>query len=181
MSADLNLLPSQAKFQAAKIHLKQRIMTFIWIFGGFWLLLVFVVFVVFFGRQLVLAQSDKKLKSEQTQYKAMAGDAVLSYQIKYQAKLVGKVLTDRFEYGNSIQKIKNLFTGGIVLTDFKIDTFKVFTVEGTVIEGNYMDDVEILVKSINNGDVEGFKSAKLNSVGIDKDGKWVFIMEVVLT
>lgn len=180
MNSDLNLLPSQAKFQAAKIRLKKLLLNLVWIFSGVWVALVLIILIIFLIRQTTLNQLEKKLKSDQNQYMTLSGDAILSYQIKYQAKLVGKVLTDRFEYGSSIKMIKGLFPEGVELSDFKIPALKQFTLSGKITDGKNMDKVEDLVRSINDNEVEGLKSASLKSVGVDNTGGWVFVMEVIL-
>jgi hypothetical protein len=174
---DLNLLPSQAKFQAAKIKLKKRVMFFVWIFSGMWAVLVLTVFTILIFNQINLKNAEKKLTIEQNQYKTMSEDAVLSYQIKYQAKLVGKVLLDRFEYGKSIEKINNIFPSNVVMNNYKITNLKQFILDMTAPDGKSMDEVEKIVKAINRGEMEDLESAKINSISIENDG-WKFIMEV---
>ena len=41
--SDLNLLPSEAKFQAERMHLKKLINNFLWLLGGGWLILVIIL------------------------------------------------------------------------------------------------------------------------------------------
>ncbi len=181
MSMDLNLLPSRAKFQAAKIKLKKRVMLFNWVFVSFWFLFVLVVLVINFITKARLNSAVKKFNVEQTQYNALIGDASLSYQIKYTAKLVGKVLKDRFEYGVSIKKINNLFSSDVNITDYQISAEKQFILNGKLTDGSKMDEVEQTIKDINSGKMEDFASAKLSSVVISPDGvTWNFTLEVNL-
>lgn len=181
MSMDLNLLPSRAKFQAAKIKLKQRVTWFNWIFVSAWFLIVLVVLLISFINKTRLDSADKNLALEEGRYNSLADDASISYQIKYVAKLVGKVLNDRFEYGTSIKKINNLFSPGIELTDYQIGKTNKFNLSGSISDGSKMDEVEQTVKDINNGKMPDFTSAKLSSVAIGKDGVgWIFEMEVQL-
>jgi hypothetical protein len=177
---NLNLLPSQAKFQAAKIRLKSRVKLFTWIFTGFWVALVLTIFVILMVQKISLNNYEKKLKSEQDQYKALSGDAVLSYQLKYQAKLVGKVLSDRFEYGKSIQRINNIFSSNINLDKYKIESIKHFVLDGSTMDGRNIKEVENTVKAINSGEFEDLESAKLNTILINPNGSWSFTMEVIL-
>ena len=180
MSMNLNLLPSQAKFQAAKIKLKSRVKLFVWIFSGVWAASVLIVFILLMLKNYNLGIAEKKLKTEQDQYKALSGDAVLSYQLKYQAKLVGKVLTDRFEYGKSIEKINSIFSSNVNLDKYKIINLKQFLLDGSTKEGRNIDEVEKTVKAINHGEMEDLESAKLNTVLVNNDNSWNFVMEVKL-
>ena len=58
--SDLNLLPSEAKFQAEKIKIKGIINNFLWIFGGFWFLLLVGVVAVSLVMQLSLKGLTKE-------------------------------------------------------------------------------------------------------------------------
>ncbi|MEI8067774.1 MAG: hypothetical protein WCG91_02340 [Candidatus Shapirobacteria bacterium] len=180
MSADLNLLPSRAKFQAAKIKLKKTIMSFVWIFVFTWVALLTVVLAIFFISKFSLDLTSKKYTSEQNQYKALADDVSISYQIKYRAKLVGKVLKDRFEYGNSITKIYNIFSADVLINNYEIKGEKTFSVNGKVLDGANLDEVEEKEREINRGDSEDFVSAKLISIKMNPDKSWNFAMEVKL-
>jgi hypothetical protein len=174
---DLNLLPSRAKFQAVKIKLKNNIILFVWIFVFTWVSLLTVVFAIFFVVNFNLSTSQKKYVSQQNQYKGLAEDVSISYQIKYRAKLVGKVLKDRFEYGSTIKKIYEIFSSNISIVSYEIKGPKLFSVSGNVAEGKNMDEVEQKVVEINRGISSYFASAKLTSVVIDTDGGWNFTME----
>lgn len=180
MSMDLNLLPSRAKFQAAKIKLKKNIMLFVWIFVFVWVASLTVVLAIFFVVRINLDTVDKKYISEQNKYKALAEDVSISYQIKYRAKLVGKALEDRFEYGSSIKKIYNIFSSNISIGNYEIKGPKLFLINGKVADGTNLDEVEQTVIKINRGDLANFTSAKLISVAVAADKSWSFAMEVNL-
>jgi hypothetical protein len=180
MKEGLNLLPSMAKFQAAKIKLKKKINLVMIIFLGGWVLTMVIVFGWLWTNKLLLANAKKTNTSSLNKYKSLVNNAVLSKKNKYQAKLVGEVLSERFEYGASIQKITTLFSDNVVLKNFEINDKRQFVLDGYLVNGNYMNEIEEKVKEINSGLVAGFKSAKLDSVGISDDG-WLFEMEVDLT
>lgn len=179
MSEDLNLLPSVAKFQAARIKFKKKVALLMGIFLGAWIFLVVVVFGWFGINNFLLNKYKKDNVTALDQYKSLVTNVVLSKQNKYQAKIVGKVLSERFEYGTSIEKIMNLFSGNIILEDFKIKDKKQFILNGKVDNGSYLINVEELVRDINLGLYSDFKLAKLNSLSI-KDNSWTFEMEVSL-
>jgi len=90
MSLDLNLLPSQAKFQAKKIRLQKKINTFVWIFGGVWLGVVVVILVIWLVLKMGLESDKKKYGLVLNQYKLLADNAVVSERLKYRAKLVSQ-------------------------------------------------------------------------------------------
>ena len=105
---DLNLLPSEAKFQAERMRLKAIINNFLWIFGGVWLLLVVIVFAIGLVLQLNLNRLTNNYKKGLTQYETLIGSMAINQKVKYQAKVVAKVLADRFKYGESMEMVRNL-------------------------------------------------------------------------
>lgn len=179
MKEGLNLLPSVAKFQAAKINLKKKIGLGMGIFLGFWILLMMVVFVWLGIDNLLLTKAKKENVFALDKYKTLVTNVVISKKNKYQAKLVGKVLNERFEYGASIEKIKNIFSENIVLENFEIKDKKQFILKYSLNNGSNMTEIESKIRDINNGLIPDFKSAKLTSISI-KDGGWNFEMEVIL-
>jgi len=179
MKEGLNLLPSVAKFQAAKVKLKKKISLVTGIFLGCWVLSMVIIFVWLGLNNILLNKAKKENTSTLNQYKSLVSSVVLSKKNKYQAKLVGKVLNERFEYGASINKITKIFSGNIVLENFEIKNKRQFILKCFLFDGSSMIEVEEKVRDINLGMFSDFKSAKLNSIGVDKDG-WKFEMEVDL-
>lgn len=176
---DLNLLPSEAKFQAAKIKLKKKINTFMWLFSGFWLVLIMIIFIIWFWGKTSLNSNEKTYQKTLKNYQSMVGNVVISQQIKFQAKLVGKLLGDRFEYGSAVKKVMQLFSTDVIINDFEIQEGRRFTIKGTVL-GENLDEVENKSDDINNGKVENFSSARVTSLVIYPDGSCKFEMEVGL-
>lgn len=178
--SDLNLLPSQAKFQAERMHLKKMISNFIWVMGGGWLTVVIVVLGLNLLAQLSLNQLNKKHQKTADQYKSLAQNMLISQQVKQQAKVVATVLQKRFEYGSSMEKIKNIFSDKIVINGFHLTEDKTYKLEVSVPNPIDFDEVELKIDDINQGSLEGFKSAKLEKLEIDKAKGWIFNMEVIL-
>jgi len=176
----LNLLPSEAKFQAAKIKLRKKIYLFMSIFTGVWVLLIIIIFVWLIISKTLFVNSEKKYQKSLAEYKTLANNVVLTQKIKYQAKLVGKVLSGRFEYGNSIRNINSIFSSNINIDGFEIKNKNKFILTGIINEGKYMDEVENKILEINGGKTEVFKAAKLSSISVGFDNKWNFEMEVDL-
>ncbi len=179
MKQDLNLLPSVAKFQAAKVKLKKKIIFFSTIFLAIWVFLLVVVFVWLGINNILLTRAKKNNTMVLDQYKSLVTNVVLSKKNKHQAKIVGSVLSKRFEYGASIEKIINLFSGAIILEDFKIADKKHFVLNGKVNDGSEFIQVEEMIRDINLGLMPDFKSAKLSNISI-KDNVWIFEMGVDL-
>jgi len=179
MKEDLNLLPSVAKFQAAKIKLKKKINISIAIFLSLWIFSILVVFLWLGITNISLKRVNKENTLALNQYKTLVGNVVISKKNKYQAKVVGKVLSERFEYGSSINKITKIFSENIVIENFEIKNKKQFVLKGLLSDGLNLIEVEEKIRDINFGLFPDFKSAKLNSLNIEKNG-WSFEMEVDL-
>ncbi|MFA6185246.1 MAG: hypothetical protein WCT51_01675 [Candidatus Shapirobacteria bacterium] len=179
MKEGLNLLPSVAKFQAAKIKLKKRINFGMSIFFGCWVLSVIVIFSWLWFCNYSLKKTENKNTTALNKYKSLATNVVLSKRNKYQAKLVGQVLKERFEYGSSIEKITNLFSENITLENFEIGNKKQFMLKGVMTNGKDISEVEEKVRDINLGLYPDFRLAKLNSISIGSNN-WTFEMEVDL-
>jgi hypothetical protein len=179
MKEGLNLLPSVAKFQAAKIKLKKKINLAMIVFLGSWVFIMVVVFGWLWVNEYLLNNAKKTNTSALNRYKSLVSNAVLSQKNKYQAKLVGEVLSERFEYGTSIQKITTLFSDNVVLKNFEINDKKQFILDGFLVNGANMDEIEEKINNINSGLIPDLKSAKLDTVSVNGDG-WSFEMEVDL-
>lgn len=179
MKEGLNLLPSVAKFQASKIKLKAQLKLGMNIFLGFWIVLIVIIFGWLWLNNYSLKKAVSKNTIALNKYKSLSTNVVLSQKNKYQAKLVGQVLNERFEYGSLIIKITSLFPKDITMENFEIKSKKQFMIKGSV-SGPNMIEVEDKIKDINLGLYSDFSSAELKSVGVGSDG-WKFEMEVNLT
>ena len=176
----LNLLPSEAKFQAQRIRLKGIINNFLWVIGGIWILLILVVFGLIFFMNLRVKQLEKKYQAKQNSYKSMTEEITLSQKIKYQAKVVARVLESRFEYGKSMVLAGKVFPENVKITDIKLNEDRSgFNVTGTVV-GKTLDEVEKKIEEVNTGEVEGFGSAKLVSMEVNKNDEWTFDIDLFL-
>ena len=69
---DLNLLPSEAKFQAERMRLKKLINNFLWVLSGIWLVGVIILLGLSLLGQLRLNQLQKNYKKSVDQYKSLA-------------------------------------------------------------------------------------------------------------
>jgi len=179
MSSDLNLLPSQAKFRAKRMRLRAKITNFLWIFVGVWISVVILVMGIFLILNLVASQTNKNYQKDLNQYKVLLGSMSVNQKVKYQAKVVGKVLESRFKYGDVIEQINNLFYIEVNMDNMEIKSKNDFVINGSMVNGENMDSVEETVGEINQGLVDGFESAKLNAVKFDPKFGWSFVVEVM--
>ncbi len=178
MKEGLNLLPSVAKFQASKIKLKKQIRMGMLVFLSFWILLILAIFIQLWFNNYSLKTTKNKYAVASTKYQSLTTSVVLSKRSKYQAKLVGQVLNERFEYGSLIVEISNFFPENVKMENFEIKNKKQFMIKG-IVSGPEMDEIEDRINNINNGKEQNFSSAKLKNISISADG-WKFEMEVNL-
>lgn len=180
VTMSLNLLPSEAKFQAQRIKLKGLINNFLWIVGGIWVLLIVLPFAWWFFLNFRVDQLNKKYQTKLNEYKSRIEEVALTQKIKYQAKVVAKVLDSRFEYGEAMNLVNNVFPENIRIDDIQIKDNRVFEVSGGSKDGTLMSEVEEKISEINNGQVEGLKSAKMIKIEIDPIKGWQFIVDLTL-
>ncbi len=178
--SDLNLLPSEAKFQAEKIRLKKVLNNVMWVLGGGWLVLVIILLTVNLLSQLNLNQLNKKLQQSAQQYKNLAGEMLINQTIKQQAKVVAVVLQQRFEYGSSMEKVKSIFSDKIIIEDLELGEAKKYKIQASVTDPANFDEVEIKIEDINKGKLEGVKFAELKNIEINRVKGWDFALEVTL-
>jgi len=177
VSLGLNLLPSQAKFQAKKIRLQKKINLFGWVFGGIWLGSVVVILIVWLVFKMRLESDKKKYALVLNQYESLADNAMVSERLKYRAKLVSQVLENRFEYGESMQRIGSLFSSEINLENIDLKSRNLFRLSGTTTSEAGINEVEEKVQKALSGELSGLVSMELLSLSLE-NGVWEFEVEV---
>lgn len=177
---NLNLIPSKAKFQAVRIKLQKQIRLVITVILLIWLssgAILFLLAGIYRVRMNTATTAQKKALQN---YGSMQDNIVTSQKLKYKAKMVGGALNSRFEYGSSFEAINKLFPPSINLKNYDLmDDGGVFQVKGVVSEKPDVDLLEDTIESINRGESDKFKSARLVSLVL-KNGVWDFSMEVSL-
>jgi len=177
MSLGLNLLPSQAKFQAKKIRLQKKVNYFVWIFSGVWLGAVVIVLVVWLVFKVRLESDKKKYGLVLNQYQLLAENAVISERLKYRAKLVSQVLESRFEYGESMEVIGSLFSSEINLENIDLESRNLFRLSGTTRGESGINEVEEKIEGVLEGRFPDLVSMELLALSLE--GKvWEFEVEV---
>jgi hypothetical protein len=79
-----------------------------------------------------------------------------------------------------MEMVKSLFSPNVTVTNLEIGEKKVFTIFGTVADGNNLSEVETKVADVNHDLVDGFKSAKITNLSYDPIRNWQFQVEVKL-
>lgn len=174
---NLNLLPSQAKFQAARIKLKSRIKIFLIGISALWFILILVIVGMWITFNSKLNTSIKNYNESVKRYVSLSNNVVLSERLKYQAKLVGKILDERFQYSAPLRNVSKLFSDKIVVEKFDIKEQNSFVLSGTFSGNKNMDEIEKKTQDINSGLVEGFTNAKVIAL-TTVSGMWRFEVEV---
>ncbi len=173
---ELNLLPSRARFQQKKIKLRKKIALFMT--GMVSVLAVMLATVGFFWilSSLKLKTEERRYNTVLKDYESLVQGVATSQDLKYKAKILGRVLSERFEYGNFIKRIDSFLINNVTIEDYKLVGLEKIRINGLA-TGENIEEVEKKVDQINRGEVEGFASAKLVSLLVNK-GVWKFSLEV---
>lgn len=127
-----------------------------------------------------LKQLDKRYQTKFNDYKSRVDEITLTQKIKYQAKIVAKVLDSRFEYGKSMTLVNNVFSDKVRVDDIKLGDDRSFEVNGGSVDGEAINEIESKVNEINNGLVEGFSSADIASIELSPTKGWLFKVKLYL-
>lgn len=176
---NLNLLPSRAKFQVAKIKLKHKVLMAMVGVAVVWTIITTIVLGLNLYTKIMVNNVSDRYNKVLGNYKSMADDIVVNQSLKYNAKMVGGVLHDRFEYGKSFELIQNLFPEGIVLKDYNLKSNGAFAISGTTQTKENIDLLENRIIEINGGSSDRLLSANLKSLAL-RGTDWSFTMEVTL-
>jgi len=177
---NLNLLPSQAKFQAAKMKLKAILRRYMMTALFIWLAIVTVVVILFFGSGLILNVQNKKYQQALSSYQSLSQDIILNQLLKYRAKVLGQVLKERFEYSSAFERINSIFSEKAKVSNFELNENKSFVIEVVAADKEAINYVESKVAEANEGGIEGIKKITMNSASFRVSGDWSVGMEVVL-
>lgn len=180
-SLNINLLPSQAKFQADKIKLKKTIRHYEMMALGGWLVFLTGAFILFFGSGVILSSSQKKYQQAVNIFQSDTEGIVLNQLLKYRAKALGQVLNDRFEYAASFEKVASIFSDKAKVAEFELnDKDKSFTMTVTASDRDGVDYIEDRVEEVNLGKVEGVKKIIITGVNYQVRGEWSINLEVMI-
>lgn len=179
-SSNLNLLPSQAKFQAAKMKLRATLRHYMAIAIVLWIAVMILVGALFFGSGFVLSLQSKKYDQSLASYRGLSQEIILNQLLKYRSKVLGQVLDDRFEYSAAFEKINSIFSEKAKVSGFELNKNKEFVVNVLAADKNGVDFVENKVAEANDGVMEGVQKITIKNVSYVVNGGWAINMEVVL-
>lgn len=174
---NLNLLPSQAKFQVEKIRQKQLVSQIMIWSTIMWILVTAIAFMTNLFIGVMSKNASNQYEKAMNSYLAMKDDIRTSQQLKYQAKLVGGSLNSRFEYGKSFELIQSLFPEGITLTNYDLHKRGLFEIMGKTSGKSNVDELEKIMEGINSGQRGNLFGATMQNLAV-RDGQWLFSMEV---
>jgi hypothetical protein len=177
-SANLNLLPSQAKFQADRMKLQKKLRQYILVAVVVWVSLGVLTLALNVAFNLRLRYEEKKYNQTVAALKSMDQEIALSQLIKYRIKVLGEVLKERFEYSTAFETISNLFSEAN-LGKFNMNENKKFEIEVLANDQKTLDYIENRVKRINDGEVPEVSAVTMKQA-IVTDDSWTVNMEVTL-
>jgi len=175
----LNLLPSQAKFQVEIIKAKSLSRKVLTIFLIIWVILVSVILVL---KQRGWLKKEKiKYEVALSGYLQLSSEIITSQSIKFRAKLLGKVLRERFEYAQAFNMVENIFDSKIEIRDFELKEKKYFVMSVIASSDDAMKQVETRVAEVNMGTEPEVKNIVVKSAVYTKNtAQWLVTMEVYL-
>lgn len=177
-SLNLNLLPSQAKFEASRMKLQKVLRRYMSMAVILWVVVIVVVIVLYFGSDFILKLENKKHNQSLNNYKGLSQEIVTNQLQKFRSKVLGEVLKNRFEYSFAFEKINSIFSEKAKVSNFKLNENKMFLVEVSAADKEAVNFVEDKVADINNGKEEGVEKAEIKNASYQLGGSWTIEMEV---
>ncbi len=172
----LNLLPSQAKFQAKKIHWQGVTRKYLKVLIGAWLSAVVVIMAVAIGLNWQLGVKKKELKKLDSEVKSLNDRALTSWRVKYMAGMVAKAIGSRFEYGKAFDAVNGAFSSEMGIDKLEMRDNNIFLIAGKTNDWKVISALEKRVKEINQGKREGLSRAKVLSLNVTA-GVWSYNLE----
>ena len=169
MSLDLNLLPNVAKFQAEKIRWRQNIVKGMTVFGIGWVVLTIIFGVIYYLSKVNVENLNKKLVRLNSQYNSLSISVTSNQKLRYRAKLVGSLLSERFEYYKIIKSIGDLFSNLVTIDSYNIRNQSVIQVSLLASGSAGMDEIEKKFDKINKGLSDNFAKVAVSSVSKEGD------------
>jgi len=179
-SSNLNLLPSQAKFQAARMKLQGILRQYMSLALVIWVAVIIVVVVLYLGSNFILNLQNKKYQQSLSSLKGMSEEVVTNQLMKFRTKVLGQVLKDRFEYSVAFEKINSIFTEKAKVAKFELNKNKEFIIEVRAPDKEALNYVEDKVAEANKGLVDGVKTITIDSANYTLGNNWSINMEVAL-
>ena len=175
----INLLPSEAKFQASRIRFKKKVVDFTYFLIAAWVFSLVVVYAFWLINRKFVNDSAVVLDKAETAYGKLSTFLITNQKLRYKVKLVSSILDSRFEYGKAFRTINTLFTPEVVIKRLDLNDDSTFSVEAEVVGFENMDTVEKRIKNINDGKSEDFSNVKITQLSV-MGNLWKFSLKVAL-
>lgn len=177
----LNLLPSQAKFQATKIRAIMQGRKVIKIFLSLWIIVALMVFTIYWGERWWSDRLSKKYDVVVSDYLNSSFEIVTNQTIKFRTKLLSKVLADRFEYSNAFGIVGNIFDPVIKIQDFALKEKKYIEMTVVASDNESMKLIESRIGEINLGNEPSISKIVVKDISYTiKTTDWLVSMEVYI-
>lgn len=163
----VNLLPSEAKFQASKVKFQKRVVRLSQWLVGLWLAAAVVVGGIWLVSRQMYESGKKQLTNTENSYQSLASRLVTNQKLRYKVKLVSKVLGERFEYAKAFRSVQTFLPAESVITRLEIRDESVFRADIGLNGAKLVDDLESRMKSVASGGWPDIKSAKINTLAVD--------------
>jgi hypothetical protein len=178
---NLNLLPSQAKFQAAKMKIAKKSKKLMVAVAVIYLIVALAVFGAFGGALWWRSREMGKYQNSLTALTGMKTEVLNTQLVKYRAKILGKVLNERFEYGQAFTLVGEIFSKEAKISNLELKKDSGFKLSLMTSKREVIDEVERKVKEANRGDIVGVSKINLLTVVFDKSkNEWLINMEIIL-
>jgi hypothetical protein len=173
MNSKINLLPNAAKFKAYRQLMRTLNKKIVEWEIGVGVVVIVLTIAVGVGVRTWSSRVEKTLNHWKQEFTNLGPGVEASQKIKYQAKIVGRVMDERFEYGQAFGAIGKLFPPEVILekSDFKNEGS--FNVTGTIPTDIGVDQVESIIRDINEGKNDYFTKMELKKMNWNMEG-WQF-------
>ena len=172
MSLNLNLLPSQAKFQAERTRIVTLVKKIVGGIAGIWVLGLVIVLGWWWYQNSETTKAELKYSQVSAGFKPELAKIAKGQELRSRLQFVKGVLATRFEYGSAFKKMSELFGPEVEVDNFKLAEKGQFIVNAKAANTKVMNIVENRVLEINSGKSPTFASMKLTGVTWEK-GVWL--------
>lgn len=175
----VNLIPSEAKFQAQRIKFGKKMVKIAKILVAVWLSVVVIIFGIWIVlRQIQQAEKNKLTKAE-TAYEQLSNKLITNQKLRYKIKLVSQIVESRFEYARAFQTVNDYLPPEANISKLELNKDGNFAVDLELRGAKLMEEMEARIEATNRGAVEGIESVLIKSIGVN-NGNWKLGLEVAI-
>jgi hypothetical protein len=173
----VNLIPSEAKFQAQRIRFGKKMVKISQVLGAVWLSLVVVIFGIWIVLRQLYQVEKNKLGVAEKAYEQMSNKLITNQKLRYKIKLVSQIIDGRFEYARAFNTVNEYLPPEANVTKLELKKDGKFAIELQIMGARAMEEMEAKIKATNEGMVEAIESVVLKSIAVN-NGTWSLALEV---